>query len=153
MLSTKYWQQTVWILLIIITHAYKISSNNLPQRAFLTSYKLQKRKIKLVVPLCELPVENAKHPNFEWRRRGVDCFGLKFTFLSTMSLQFCCWLTYDYTGLKKKVLFISPWQVDFPAGQATFKAHFFACTRIWAKVQVRHLLTKSLTKAPYIHTN
>ena len=26
---------------------------------------------------------------------------------------------YDYTGVKK-VLFISPWQVDFPAGQPTY---------------------------------
>ena len=31
-----------------------------------------------VVPLFELPIENNKHPNFEWRqqRRGVDSFVL-----------------------------------------------------------------------------
>ena len=39
----------------------------------ITSYKLQKGKIKLVVPLFELPTENAKHPNSEWKGRGVDC--------------------------------------------------------------------------------
>ena len=33
---------------------------------------------------------------------------------------------YGYTARLKKVLFISPWQVDIPAGQLTFKAHFFA---------------------------
>ena len=60
----------------------KTSSDNLPERAFLTSYKLQKRKIKLVVPFFELPVENTKHPNSEWKGRGVDCFALKFPFLS-----------------------------------------------------------------------
>ena len=48
-----------------------------------------KGKIKLVVPLFQLPVEKAKHPNFEWRGRGVDCFVLKFPFLSTMPLKFC----------------------------------------------------------------
>ena len=32
----------------------------------------------LVVPLFDLPIENNKHPNFEWRgqRRGVDSFVL-----------------------------------------------------------------------------
>ena len=37
------------------------------------SYQLQKGKKKLVVLLFELPVENAKHLNFEWRRSGVGC--------------------------------------------------------------------------------
>ena len=48
-----------------------------------------------VVPLSELPIENNKHPNFEWRGqgRGVDSFGL-WSYpknLSAMSQQFCCW--------------------------------------------------------------
>ena len=32
-----------------------------------------------VVPLFWLPIENSKHPNFEWRgqRRGTDSFGLR----------------------------------------------------------------------------
>ena len=31
-----------------------------------------------VVVLSELPIENNKHPNFEWREaRGVDCFVLR----------------------------------------------------------------------------
>ena len=44
-----------------------------------------------VVPLFELPLENKKHPNFEWRgqRRGVILMFLKLPYLSTMSQQFC----------------------------------------------------------------
>ena len=48
---------------------------------FLTLYWFPEGKMKLflphplnVVPLFELPIENNKHPNFEWRGggRGVD---------------------------------------------------------------------------------
>ena len=43
-----------------------------------------------VVPLFKLPIENNKHPTFEWRGqgRGVDC-SLRLPYLSTMSQQFC----------------------------------------------------------------
>ena len=40
--------------------------------------------------VCELPQENSKHPNFEWRGqgRGVEFFrSLKSSLLSTMSQQ------------------------------------------------------------------
>ena len=45
-----------------------------------------------VVPLFELPLENKKHPNFEWRGEGRGCgflCSLKLPYLSTMSKQFC----------------------------------------------------------------
>ena len=63
-------------------------SHTLLKRGFLMFYQLQKWKMKLfpppspqcnVVPLFELPIENNKYPNFEWRGegRGVDSFVLK----------------------------------------------------------------------------
>ena len=48
-----------------------------------------------VVMLFELPVENNKHPNFEWRGEGQGCgFFVLRTYpiiLRTMSQQFCRW--------------------------------------------------------------
>ena len=45
----------------------------------------------IVVPLFKLPIENNKHPNFEWRGRGRSVVLLfsEVTYLSTMSQQFC----------------------------------------------------------------
>ena len=40
-----------------------------------------------VVPLFELPLENKKHPNSEWRGQGRGF--QKLPYLSTMSQQFC----------------------------------------------------------------
>ena len=43
-----------------------------------------------VVPQFELPIENKKHPNFEWGTGGCAFFcSLKLPYLSTMSQQFC----------------------------------------------------------------
>ena len=44
-----------------------------------------------VVPMFELPIENYKHPNFEWRGQGGGGFfcSPKLPYLSTMSQQFC----------------------------------------------------------------
>ena len=67
-------------------------SHTLLKRGFLMFYQLQKWKMKLfpppspqcnVVPLFELPIENNKYPNFEWRGggRGVDSFVLKLPYL------------------------------------------------------------------------
>ena len=47
-----------------------------------------------VVPLFKLPLENNKHPNFEWRGQGRGVHGflcsLKLPYLSTISQQFSC---------------------------------------------------------------
>ena len=47
-----------------------------------------------VVPLFKLPLENNKHPSFEWRGQGRGVHGflcsLKLPYLSTISQQFCC---------------------------------------------------------------
>ena len=49
-----------------------------PKLDFFTFYWLQKEEIATcnVVPMFELPTENIKHPNLEWRgqRRGADSF-------------------------------------------------------------------------------
>ena len=46
-----------------------------------------------VVPLFELPLENKKHPNFEWRGqgRGVDSYASEVTLFeyNNFSQQFC----------------------------------------------------------------
>ena len=41
--------------------------NKLTQFALKGLSNILQTKIKLVVPLFKLPVEKAKHPNFEWR--------------------------------------------------------------------------------------
>ena len=55
-----------------------------------------------VVPLFELPIENNKHPNFEWRRggRGVYHFALQSYAIRVqlLSQQFSCWLQRNVQG-------------------------------------------------------
>ena len=77
-----------------------------------------KGKIKLSLPhlpcnvvlLFELPAENNKHPNFEWKGggRGVDCFVLWSypIWLLTMSQQFFCQLLVN----SQFPLPFSPWR-------------------------------------------
>ena len=65
-----------------------------PRGAFwhFTGFKREKYSISspfppiYVVLLFELPIENNKHPNFEWRGGGV---WILFFFLSAVSQQFC----------------------------------------------------------------
>ena len=67
------------------TTGVKISWDTLSEGAFLTFYRLQKEKLSFPSSIPSMqccaafqPVENNKHPNFEWRGdgSGVDCFVL-----------------------------------------------------------------------------
>ena len=90
--KTTYSLDSTSIPVIISYPSNATRSHTLLERGFLMSYRLQKWKIKLFplpsplcnfVPLFELPVENNKYPNFEWRGggRGVDSFVLKLPYL------------------------------------------------------------------------
>ena len=56
---------------------------------------------------------------------------------------------YEYMGLKKKSCSLVHDKQIFLLDKQLLKLIFL---RIWAKIQVRHLLNKSLTKAPFTPT-